>query len=244
MSTFKSSVPTIVFIPGFNNKPDEPVMKEIAINYLRKQPVNFLSYNISMYVQNNYLVSANHSPYLAKILSNFIMDLLDMGVSENSIHLIGYSLGAQIAGLAGRRLKRRHNIVLSRITALDPASPCFTNLSLNEYDAKYVDVIHTSILSFSDNRMGHADFYVNGDLGLQPGCDPIDIPCSHARSSKIYAESILNENGFVAMLCEKSRYSNYKCNKNELSLLGYASSPNTRGVYYLRTNPASPFAMN
>ncbi|KAJ8020395.1 Inactive pancreatic lipase-related protein 1 [Holothuria leucospilota] len=57
-------------------------------------------------------------------------------------HIIGYSLGAHVAGYAGERQPN-----LARITALDPSSPYFENTAtqvrLDETDAAFVDVIHT-----------------------------------------------------------------------------------------------------
>lgn len=61
-------------------------------------------------------------------------------------------------------------------TALDPAGPLFTYPYLNDAkdrldasDARYVQVIHSSIVLGAYPRLGHADFYVNGGVA-QPGC--------------------------------------------------------------------------
>lgn len=94
-----------------------------------------------------------------------------------SVHLIGFSLGAHVAGKAGKQLNGR----IGRITGLDPAGPTFHHLS-NEYrldrgDAQFVDIIHTNggkefiggaFLGISE-ALGHVDFYPNGG-SRQPGC--------------------------------------------------------------------------
>lgn len=75
--------------------------------------------------------------------------LVDSSYPIEFIHLIGHSLGAQICGAAGRNFKQLTvTLILSRITGLDPANPCFNNgevlSGLFRGDALFVDVIHTS----------------------------------------------------------------------------------------------------
>ena len=70
------------------------------------------------------------------------------GVNASKITLVGHSLGAHIAGIAGKQVYKRTGQLLSRITALDPAGPCFSNIHVDgklvKNDANYVDVIHTN----------------------------------------------------------------------------------------------------
>lgn len=65
------------------------------------------------------------------------------------LHLVGHSLGAHICGFAAEAFQKRQNSwKVSRITGLDPANRCFSNVSsslrLSSDDAKFVDVIHTN----------------------------------------------------------------------------------------------------
>lgn len=95
---------------------------------------------------------------------------LDLGRT----HIIGFSLGAHVAGFAGSELPG-----LYRITGLDPAGPLFESqhpdARLDDTDAKFVDVIHSNgenlILGGlgSWQPMGHVDFYPNGGR-VQTGC--------------------------------------------------------------------------
>lgn len=110
---------------------------------------------------------------MGSFLANFIMKLTDLGADRMRIHVIGHSLGAHVAGFAGKRLMPR----IGRITALDPAGPCFGKIFSNSPadrlaadDAYEVDVYH-----YDDDFLGlpgqHGQFdvYVNGGSS-QPGC--------------------------------------------------------------------------
>ncbi|KAG0422257.1 hypothetical protein HPB47_001917, partial [Ixodes persulcatus] len=64
------------------------------------------------------------------------------GANASTMHIIGHSLGAHVAGYAGHNITR-----LGRITALDPAEPFFEGMPhevrVDRSDADFVDVIHT-----------------------------------------------------------------------------------------------------
>lgn len=95
----------------------------------------------------------------------------------SSIHYIGHSLGAHIAGYVGSDIIKEYNKTIGRITGLDPAGPLFEwpyvdpiEEKLDIGDAEFVDVIHTNAdeLGISD-AAGHVDYYPNGGR-RQPGC--------------------------------------------------------------------------
>ncbi|XP_034185024.1 pancreatic triacylglycerol lipase isoform X2 [Osmia lignaria lignaria] len=127
------------------------------------------------------------------------------------------SLGAHVAGCASEILKKR-NILLGRITGLDPASPFFRNhlfreksRKLDATDAQLVDIIHTDgSEDFADGfgllkPLGHIDFFPNGGRE-QPGCVDVknsvvvshlneemltkEIACSHLRAWSLFLESM------------------------------------------------------
>ncbi len=104
----------------------------------------------------------------------------NFGVDLNvRTHLIGFSLGAHVAGFAGSELTN-----LSRITGLDPAGPFFEGFDpkvrLDSGDAAYVDVIHSNGESLMVGgfgfweAIGHVDFYPNGGRA-QRGCQHLLI---------------------------------------------------------------------
>lgn len=163
-----------------------------------------------------------------------------------NVHLIGHSLGAQISGEAGRQFQEKTNKLLPRITALDPARPCFNEgevlNGVGRGDAVYVDVIHTNNGALGQRiPIGDADFYPNGVTILQPGS--FDIGSSHTRAVDLYAESVLpgNENTFSATKCN-SLYSlnSGLCTRGRASM-GYAATPEDKGNFFLKTDSKSPY---
>lgn len=91
--------------------------------------------------------------------------------------MVGFSLGGQIVGVAGRyvTVQSNGNIVLGRITGLDPGVVSAVQLvlieqRLNLNDAKFVDTIHTECASYgSSETLGVVNFWVNGGIS-QPMC--------------------------------------------------------------------------
>ncbi|XP_078685692.1 pancreatic triacylglycerol lipase-like isoform X2 [Branchiostoma floridae x Branchiostoma belcheri] len=148
-------------------------------------------------------------------LARFISFLrAELGVSSRSIHIIGHSLGAHIAGYAGQRLAKSGSKI-GRITALDPAEPGFQgrprHVRLDPSDAVFVDAIHTDgeegmDIGFGMSQpVGHLDFYPNGGRD-QPGCTDnlfnsiwdhgwyhgakFFVTCNHKRAHRLFVESV------------------------------------------------------
>lgn len=104
------------------------------------------------------------------VVANCTAQLLDFLVDSNivpldTIHVIGFSLGAHAGGMVANYLKKDRQ--LKRITGLDPAKPMFiladNDHRLDQNDAEFVDVLHTDV--FSRGVLlpsGHVDFYANG----------------------------------------------------------------------------------
>lgn len=121
-----------------------------------------------------YYTSYLNTWHVGQCIAILTVGLAKFGVIPQSLHLLGFSLGAHIAGFAGENLKKVLNISLGRITGLDPALPFFATMKnewkLDPSDAGFVDVVHTSAGSFGKiEALGHVDFYMNGGA-LQPAC--------------------------------------------------------------------------
>lgn len=137
-----------------------------------------------------YLTAARNTRVVGEYTATFIDYLVSRGMDLNSVHLIGLSLGAQMAGVCGQNVKSGR---IQRITGnfmfdmfsfhvfmminvgLDPAGPLFTkwpkSLKLDAGDAEFVDIIHTDAGIFGYPRsIGHVDFWPNRGQSPQPGC--------------------------------------------------------------------------
>ena len=174
-------------------------------------------------------------------------------ILPSDVHIIGHSLGAQIAGYAGKTISG-----LGRISALDPAGPAFynndTRVRVSKADAAFVDVLHTNGdtsrtlaggLGLMD-AVGTADFYVNGGQD-QPGCS-INL-CSHNRAVDIYMESIKQSCSFLSYPCEPGNTCisrEYSCSsllgETRCARAGYFSLVDgARGSYYTTTTAEAPY---
>lgn len=156
------------------------------------------------------------------------------------VHLIGHSLGAQIAGLAAGYLDGK----VGRISGLDPAKPNFEGKDrvcrLDETDARFVDVIHSDIEKFGTNEQsGDIDFWPNGGAN-QPGCRRgLDMfGCSHGRSLEFYAISIEGGCHFISRPCDTDDDS---CTDDCPSMGLHADRSTRRGNFCLSTLSKKPY---
>lgn len=83
-------------------------------------------------------------------------------------------------------------------------------------------------------------------LGIkQPGCglDLLGV-CSHGRVTELFAESLIN-NQFYSKKCNSFHQVLIgRCNGTENALMGGEPvNLNLRGIFYLKTNSKSPFAI-
>ena len=81
------------------------------------------------------------------MLADTFLELINRGLDVNKLHIVGHSLGGQLAGIVARKIKEKSNktFKLKRITALDPAFPPFypglIYKPLNKKDADLVGKI-------------------------------------------------------------------------------------------------------
>ncbi|CAB4057028.1 PNLIP [Lepeophtheirus salmonis] len=139
-------------------------------------------------MRNQILMSAANTQIVGLMIAKFFNAVSGVvGSIGPKLHLIGFSLGAQVCGYAGSKIPN-----CSRISGLDPAGPVFRDLEvefrLDKSDADFVDVIHTN-----------GAYYLSGGIKslyksvFQEAFFWKDIGCSHSRAVRLYIESIKNK---------------------------------------------------
>lgn len=180
--------------------------------YIYQEDTNVLVLDWTRGAGTTYSVAVANTELVGRQLGLILLEIINLGTLVKDIHVIGFSLGAHVAGCASEILKKK-NLLLGRITGLDPASPFFRihllrekSRKLDATDAQLVDVIHTDgSEDFADGfgllkPIGHIDFFPNGGRE-QPGCNDVknSVVVSHLRG--IYY--------FIYYLTEKLYYLKY-----------------------------------
>ncbi|KAH0547393.1 hypothetical protein KQX54_019099 [Cotesia glomerata] len=260
-SYFEPLNPTVFYIHGYAEQATGDSARAILNAYLKRGKYNVILVEWGRLSAMPWYVTAvkntrrvgSHVAEMAKWLE------LNNAIKLPKLHVIGFSLGAEVAGFMGKALGPRK---VGRITGLDAAYPLYMDKGAEGHlapsDATFVDVIHTDggIFGFP-SPIGHADFYPNDGRPLQPGCTAANfiamgmyrifrhyIVCSHNRAWRYYVESINNPWGFPATRCLRWRPNLRSCTWKKDAVMGFATDPRTRGIFYLRTNSRTPFARN
>lgn len=262
--------PTKFIIHGFLQNSSRPWSINMKNEILNKENVNVIIVDWSKGSFFPYEQAVSNAHVVGAEIARLINSLINNNrTSARQFHLIGMSLGAHIAGYAGKRVAG-----LGRITGLDPAGPYFENaedeIRLAKSDANFVDVIHTDIPSYLNfglgisKSIGHVDFFVNGGFD-QPNCAKKSeqlasmlfilamknfqkarhlITCSHLSAIDYFIDSIKDSCRYTAFRCSsKSEFDNgkcFNCSNKGCNQMGYwASLDNDLGNLFLNTKPAS-----
>ncbi|XP_040564250.1 pancreatic triacylglycerol lipase [Lepeophtheirus salmonis] len=228
-SNFNVTCPVKFIIHGFGSSCSKVWPREMRLSFLAVEDCNVICVDwANGAVDPNYVRAAVNTRLVGKLIAYFIkMINNDLVYINERTHLIGFSLGAHVAGFAGSELTN-----LSRITGLDPAGPLFEGydgrVRLDKTDANYVDVIHSNGDSLiigglgAWEPIGHVDFYPNGGRA-QRGCQNLLIGglydfiysysnnnnnetyrylCNHRRAYKLFTNSISPKCQFTAFPCD------------------------------------------
>ncbi|XP_059470013.1 pancreatic lipase-related protein 2-like [Neocloeon triangulifer] len=250
-SHFNVKNPTKVVIHGFGggrNLSPSPDMREA---YFIRGEYNIIIVDYGTLVKEPCLSQIGWGPrFCARCIAQLLYYLDQVsGTPPDSLHLVGYSVGAHIAGLAANYINFGK---IGRITGLDPSVVFYqgsnSSRDLDASDAHFVDIIHTGAGILGQwGPNGHADFYVNGGTS-QPGCGGTifqTLSCDHTKVTPYFIESIITEKGFYASRC--ANFFSYlfglcESKDSDYILMGEDCPHSARGEYYLTTNANPPFA--
>ncbi|ENN73869.1 hypothetical protein YQE_09523, partial [Dendroctonus ponderosae] len=202
---------TIIFFHGFLESYESDDAQSIKNAYLEQGTYNvILVQNERLLAGPDYITAAKNCRPIGRYSAAFIDYLVTKGLKLENLHVIGLSLGGQIAGLTGQYVKSGK---LPRITALDPAGPLFNNNPIDERldpsDAEFVDVIYVNSGVFGMKyAVGHLNFWPN-------------VFYNHFRSYQLYVESIRFPQSYPSKKCESYvSFERGSCNNNAVAYLG------------------------
>lgn len=237
-SSFNGSLPVKLIIHGFGSGGRRPWVTDMVYKLLDYENVNVIVVDWEKGATlPNYVQAAGNTRLVGHKIATLIRAInARHGMTASSYHLIGFSLGAHVAGFAGMEIRNSTSIAhhwINRITGLDPASPLFEGYEsddrLDPSDAQFVDVIHSNgdgVLRGgfgSLQPMGHVDFYPNGGR-VQVGCNSVLLSalsdiiygkwqslCNHRRALNFFMDSFE---------FDKCKFRSFNCDSYESYLKG------------------------
>nr|AIY34730.1 lipase 2 [Lygus lineolaris] len=243
--TFNNSRKTKIFIHGWLDTWRKESSQIMLKAFLPEYDVNVIIVHWPEADDYYYPTPRAKVTPVGKITARFIERLVkEYDLNVTSLHVIGHSLGAHVAAVAGYNIE---NGFIGRISGLDPALPLFLvggEDTLSTRAANFVEVVHTCghVAGIFD-AIGHVDFYPNGGVPFQPGCT-LDLKCSHLRSFEYYAESIVNTTAFIGTECNDwSEYASNGCGGNQKLMMNGDTDPSARGKFYFKTAASSPYGL-
>ncbi|XP_037947732.1 phospholipase A1 VesT1.02-like [Teleopsis dalmanni] len=245
-SHFNGKNPTRFVIHGWTQSYNDPMNSGIRDAWLSHGDHNIIIVDWGRARSVDYASSVIAVPATGKKVGSMIEYLhKSHGMSLETLDVIGHSLGAHVAGYAGKSVTSGE---VHTIVGLDPALPLFSydkpDKRLNSEDGFYVESIQTDggKLGFL-KPIGKGAFYPNGGKS-QPGCG-IDATgsCAHGRSVTYYIEAV-KENDFPTMKCGNYEEAVAKSCGSSYSSVRMGAVSNAymvAGDYYVPVNSKAPF---
>lgn len=247
-----------IFVPGYKSaiiKNTEERFREAFRNF----PNSYLIIiDHSAYTNDrqgyikSYERSVKYVHYIGKALGQMLANLRKGGISPKQIHCIGHSLGSQMLAHTGETFYNETESKISRITALDPAGPCFSNSLISEQIrsgvADYVEVYHCNAGGLGTTSvLGDIDFFFNKKGASQPKCKTPLIPgifdsskaakCNHKACTQLWTATVNNPDWFLASKCDSYKlFKDGTCSRNEVTVAGFWNPGNATGVFYVSTD--------
>ncbi|XP_051509998.1 endothelial lipase [Myxocyprinus asiaticus] len=267
---FNTTAKTILIIHGWTMSGmfESWMHKLVAAVQRRESEANVVVVDWLGLAHQLYPDAVNHTRRVGRSIAT-VLDWLqeEQQLQLENLHIIGYSLGAHVAGYAGTFV----NGNIGRITGLDPAGPMFegadSHKRLSPDDADFVDVLHTytrGALGVSigiQEPIGHIDIYPNGG-DVQPGCSLGDVlstaaagnfvevmKCEHERAVHLFVDSLMNKDhvSYAFQCTGPDRFKKgicLSCWKNRCNSIGYNAKKTRKrrnSKMYLKTRADTPF---
>ncbi|XP_037935717.1 pancreatic triacylglycerol lipase-like isoform X2 [Teleopsis dalmanni] len=194
VSNYDSSHKTKIIIHGWYSNYTRVPNRPIREAYLVTGSYNVISVDWRKYANMEYItVASKVLPEVGAAVAKLIDFLYtNYGLNFNELVVIGHSLGAHIAGFAGKQVKLGK---IEAIVGIDAALP-FINVDdpsqrLSITDANYVVTIHATIGKEGIIKpVGHTAFYPNWGRRLEGcGVDTLGL-CSHNAAPLVYAAGV------------------------------------------------------
>ncbi|KAH8388029.1 hypothetical protein KR093_011224 [Drosophila rubida] len=247
---FSLSRKTVIFVTGWGSSINRSNAGPVAKAFACRNDTNFMVLDAANFIQTFYTWAAVNTDTIGRFVAQALLKL-DRSYVTRNVHVVGHSLGAQIAGATGRYYQQLSGgAQLPRVTGLDPANPCFYDgfkklPGTQSGDAAYVDLIITNPgLAGTAEDVGDGNFFAQGLAPIKSGCTGLDaIPCSHQRAVDYFTESVYpnNTQNFRGNYC--AAYANLwtgrACTRVRTAIMGYAASRS--GLYYVEVNPTENY---
>lgn len=99
---------TVLYLHGYLEDPDVESIHVIAEAYLERDDTNLIVLDWGELADGNYIFDAVvNAKQLAPELAKVLLEMFDHGLDIEKFHIVGHSLGGQMAGIIGREILKR-----------------------------------------------------------------------------------------------------------------------------------------
>jgi pancreatic triacylglycerol lipase len=221
-----------MIIHGFAQNGRSTINRDLKNSYLVRNDFNVIVVDWSL-VSSPYYQYARYRVDPTGIAIARFIDWMNINLS--TLHVLGYDLGAHIAGIAGKNIPRGQ---IGRIIGLDPSLPLFNvnavNSRLRAGDAVLVEVFHSNGGQQGIfQSIGDVDFYINNGR-VQPECSSSNVLyCSHYRAVVTYSRLLNGQNNYIVIPCESVSQVETGCSQDPIEILLEELNPS--GIYQILT---------
>ncbi|XP_049877905.1 hepatic triacylglycerol lipase-like [Pectinophora gossypiella] len=217
-----------LYAGGWGNEPGDAAARALVPALLADHAL-VLELDAARALGGSYAAAAARVPRLARAAAALLLGAAGAGLAPGRVHAVGFSLGAHVLAAAARAARRRGAGRLARLTALDPARPCFARgraarrWRLARGDAHFVQVLHSSALGLR-RPLGHVDVYARPARGGAAA-----LAAAHAAAWRLWARP-----GLRGRRCASTRDLRDGSCAGRAESVGYTCAPTTRGVFLLQ----------